>query len=79
MKKRDIVKDIIFFFVTLAVTFGYVLLLLLILSFISLSFFHFEIEKMLIGAGACMVLVGILYIVKMVKKYRALIDGKTER
>lgn len=67
--KLDLVKDIIFFFVTVAVTFGYVMLLLLIISFITLSYLHFNIEGMMIFSGICAAVAGVFYIVKTVKKW----------
>ena len=67
---RDWMKDFIFFLVTTVVAYGYILLMLLIVSFVTTSYLHFTIEGMMIASGAGTVLVDIWYIVKMFKKYR---------
>ncbi len=66
----DIIKDIIFFFLMVGCTAGYVILLLLIISFVTLSYLHFSIEGILITGAVCGGIAGIYYIVKTVKKYR---------
>lgn len=70
MSGLDIVKDIIFFFVTVVVTFGYVMLIQLIISFAMLSILHFTIEKMLIFATICAIVMGVVYIVRTALRYR---------
>ena len=70
MSALDIVKDIIFFFVTVVVTFGYVMLIQLIISFVMLSVLHFTIEGMLIFASICAFIMGIVYIVRTAMRYK---------
>ncbi len=67
---RDVVKDFIFFFITVGVAFGWSVLCLLIISFITLSFLHFTFEGILIASGVIAATVGVWYVVSMVKKYR---------
>lgn len=70
----DIVKDIIFFFLTVAGTFGYVLFILLLLSFMFLRFFSFinlEFEHMLIISGVAAGISAVWYIIKKIRKYTA--------
>jgi hypothetical protein len=66
----DIIKDILCFFLMVGCTAGYVILLLLILSFITLSYLHFTIEGILITGAVSGGIAGIYYIVKIVRKYR---------
>ena len=71
---KDIVKDIIFFFLTVAGTYGYVLFILMLLSFMFLRFVAFinlEFEHMLILAGVAAGIAAVTYIIKMIKKYSA--------
>lgn len=68
----DILKDLICFFLMVGCTAGYVVLLLLIISFITLSYLHFTIEGILIAGAVSGGIAGVYYIVKTVKKYRAL-------
>lgn len=70
MSALDIVKDIILFFVTVAVTFGYCLLIQLIISFVMLSIWHFTIERMLIFAAICSFVMGVVYIVRTAMRYK---------
>ena len=67
----DIVKDVLCFFLMVGCTAGYVVLLLLIISFVTLSYLHFTIEGILITGAVSGAIAGIYYIVKTVKKYRA--------
>ena len=67
--KLDILKDILFFFITIAVTYGYLFLLLLIASFVANSVLHWKIEDMYLYAAIGTVVVAIWYIVKKVRKY----------
>lgn len=69
-RKTDIVKDIIFFFLTTVFAFAYFMLVLLIISFITTSYLHFTIEGIFIVSILGAVGVGVYYIVKKVKKYR---------
>ena len=76
---RDIVKDIIFFFITVALTYGYSLFLMLVLSlvfvrgvsFVNSSgfFLKFDFDHMLIYAGVFAGISAIWYIIKMIRKY----------
>ena len=72
--KLDIVKDIIFFFITVAVAYGYILLLLLILSFMTSRYLPMKFDDMLVYSGIGTVIIGVWYIVKKVRKYQ----NKTE-
>ncbi len=69
---KDIVKDIIFFFITVAGTFAYVLFIMMLLSFMFLRFFAFlnlKYEHMLIISGVAAGISAVWYIIKMVRKY----------
>ncbi len=66
----DVVKDLLLFFFVVFGTAAYVVLILLIISFLTLSYLHFTIEGMLIAGAVCGALAGIYYIVRTVKKYR---------
>ena len=68
--KMDLIKDFIFFLITTACSMLWVMTVLLIISFVTLSYLHFTIEGMFITAIVCTVFVDIYYIVKTVKKYR---------
>lgn len=70
---KDVIKDFIFFFITVGVTFGYILLILLILSFMFLKMvplLNLDFDHMLLYSGAGAGIAAIYYIVKMIKKYR---------
>ncbi len=69
---KDIVKDIIFFFITVAGTYGYVLFILLLFSMIFLRFvatLRLDFEHMLIYSGIAAGIAAVWYIIKMVRKY----------
>ena len=77
---KDIVKDIIFFFITVAGTYAYSLFLMLVLSLIFLrgvsvinssGFLKFDFEHMLIYAGVFAGISAVWYIIKMIRKYNA--------
>lgn len=68
--KMDLIKDFIFFLITTACSMLWVMTVLLIISFVTLSYLHFTIEGMFITAVVCTVFVDIYYIVKTVKKYK---------
>lgn len=68
--KMDLIKDFIFFLITTACSMIWVMTVLLIISFVTLSYLHFTIEGMFITAIICTVFVDIYYIVKTVKKYK---------
>jgi len=67
---KDWIKDAVFFVLTVAGSYGYFLLLLLIFSFMTAYYIKMDFEMMLIlsGIGACFV--AIWYIIKTVRKYR---------
>jgi hypothetical protein len=66
----DLVKEIIFCIITMALAFGWVILMLLIISFVTLSYIQFNIKWMLLFSGICAVAAGIIYVVQTTKKYR---------
>ncbi len=66
----DVVHDVIFFIITVAVAFGWLLLMLLIVSFLTLSYLHFEWKYMLLASGVFAVLAGLIYIRKKERFYR---------
>ena len=66
----DLIKDIIFFFLTTAFAFGYFMLMLLIISFISLSYIHFTIEAIVAISVVATVIVDIFYVRGKIKQRR---------
>lgn len=69
---KDIVKDIVFFFITVAGTYGYVLFILLLFSMIFLryvSVLHLDFEHMLVYSGVAAGISAVWYIFKMIRKY----------
>lgn len=69
---KDIAKDIVFFFITVAGTYGYVLFILLLFSMIFLRYvsaLHLDFDHMLIYSGVAAGIAAIWYIIKMVRKY----------
>jgi len=68
--KKDIVKDVIFFILTTVFSFGYWMLMWLIISFVTSSYIPFKIEGIFVLAILCTVAVDIIYILKKVKIYR---------
>ena len=69
---KAIVKDIVFFFITVAGTYGYVLFILLLFSLIFLRFvsaLRLDFDHMLIYSGVAAGISAIWYIVKMIRKY----------
>lgn len=69
---KDIVKDIIFFFITVAGTYGYVLFILLLFSMIFLRFVSFlklDFDHMLIYSGVAAGISAVWYLIKMIRKY----------
>lgn len=67
---KDIVLDVIFFFVTVLLAFGWGMLMLLIISFVTLSYLHFDIRFMIIFSVLLSVGTGIYYTVKKINKYK---------
>lgn len=69
---KDIVKDIIFFFITVAGTYGYVLFILLLFSLIFLrfvSFINLDFDHMLVYSGVAAGISAVWYIIKMIRKH----------
>lgn len=69
---QDVVMDIIMLFVTTAVAFGWTLIMLLIFSFVTLSYVHIEIGTMLLISTVVAVGWFVVDVVKKVVKYRKL-------
>ena len=69
---QDVVMDIIMLFITTAIAFGWTLIMLLIFSFVTLSYVHIEIETMLLIATVVAVVWFVVDVVKKVVKYRRL-------
>ena len=79
IEPRSVVKDIVFFVLKVAGTYGYSLFLLLVLSlvfvrgvsFINSSgfFLKLDFEHMLVYAGVFAGISAIWYIIKMIRKY----------
>ena len=69
-RRWDIIKEIIFFLIATALVFGWCMLVLLILSFVTLSVLHFTIEGIVITAIVGTVCYDIYYILRKVKEYR---------
>ena len=69
---QDVVMDIIMLFVTTAVAFGWTLIMLLIFSFVTLSYVHIEIEMMLLISTMVAGVWFVVDVVKKVVKYRKL-------
>jgi len=70
---KDVGKDIIFFIITVAGTYGYVLFILLLFSLIFVRFvsvLRLDFEHMLIYSGVAAGISAIWYIVKMIRKYK---------
>ena len=65
----DIVKDILGFFFMTALAFAWLMIMLLIISFVTLSYIHFDIRYMIIASIIFAIAVAIYYIHRMSKKY----------
>lgn len=70
MRKLDIVKEIIFFLLVTAVAFAWWMLMLLLISFLTLSVLHFSIEGIFILATVGTIGTDIVYVVSKVKQHR---------
>ncbi len=66
----DLIKELLFFIFVTVGSFGYVMLMLLIISFVAVAYLPLTIERMLVIAAVCTVLTDIWYIVKTAKKYK---------
>ena len=67
---RDVVHDCIFMAVCILVAFGWTMLMLLIISFITLSYIHFDIKVMLYISGGMAFITTVYYAVGMRRKYK---------
>lgn len=67
---RDLAKEFIFCIITMALAFLWVLIMLLILSFVTLSYLHFNIKWMILISLLCGIAAGVVYVVSTVKKYK---------
>ena len=67
---KDVILDILVFFLRIGIAFGWMILMLLLISFVSLGYLHFKIKNMVIVAVVTAAIVGIHYVYKMVVKYR---------
>lgn len=66
----DVVKEVIWDIFVAIIIFAWVLIMLLIISFVTSGYLHFTIEKMMIAAVVCGV-AGLLYrIIRTIRKYR---------
>ena len=71
---QDVVMDVIMLFVTTALAFGWMLIMLLIFSFVTLSYVHIEIGTMLIISTVFAAVIFVVYIVRKGFKYRKLME-----
>lgn len=69
-KRWDMVKEVIFFLIVTAFAFGWWMLVLLIISFVTLSVLHFTIEGIVITSIVGTVGVDIYYVIHRVKEFR---------
>ena len=70
---QDVVMDVIMLFVTTAIAFGWMLIMLLIFSFVTLSYIHIEIGTMLLISTIFAAVIFVVYIVRKIVKYRKLL------
>lgn len=66
----DLIKDILFFFLTTAFAFGYFMLMLLIISFVSMSYIHFTIEAIVAISIVATIIVDIFYVRGKIRQRR---------
>lgn len=69
---QDVVMDVIMLFVTTVIAFGWMLIMLLIFSFVTLSYIHIEIGTMLTISTIFAAVIFVVYIVRKTVKYRKL-------
>lgn len=67
---RDLAKKIIFCSITMILAFLWALVMLLIVSFVTLSYLKFQIKWMIVASVFAAVIAGIVYVAAAVKKYR---------
>ncbi len=75
----DVVHDVVFFVIATAGAFAWALVMLLIISFVTLGYLHFDIKWMLLIALVFSVVVAVLYIRSMHKKYKGSRVFRTKR
>ncbi len=76
---RDVVLDIIMFFVCVAGAFGWMMLMLLIVSFISLSYLHFKFDKMVLASVIAAIVTAIVYIILKARKYTGILSRERSK
>lgn len=69
-KRMDILKDIIMLIIITILSYAYWFVMLMIISFITLSYLHLTIEMIFILSGAGTLIVDVFCIVKTMKKYK---------
>ena len=72
----DVVKDLILFVLTTALAFGWLLVMLLIVSFVSMGYLHMQLRHMLIASAVFAVIYAAVYVWKKIRKYRDLLRRK---
>ena len=65
----DVVHDSIFFVLTAAGAFGWLMLVLLIISFVGLGYVHITLKQMLLWSALFAVAVAGFYLFRMARKY----------
>jgi hypothetical protein len=64
----NLLKGILGFVFVVAIAFGWMMLMLLIISFVSLSYLHFNIDVMLYVSAFFAVVCGVIYIFSKIRK-----------
>ncbi len=67
-KARDVAKEIIFFVLVTVLAYVYFFVVLLVISFVTISFIPFTIERIFIISLIGMVVVDVFYVMKRIKK-----------
>ena len=68
----DIILEVIFFIVVVAVAYGWLMLMLLIISFVTLGYLHFEIQYINLASIIFAVCVAIGNGIRVARKYKKL-------
>lgn len=66
---QDVVKDIVWGIFNVVLAFGWMLLMLLIISFVTLGVIHFEIEKMILISAIAAAVMFVYRVVILILKY----------
>ena len=69
-RRMDVLKDVIMLIIITAISYAYMFVMFMIISFVTLSVLHFTIERIFILSAVGTVIVDFFCIWKMVKKYR---------